>query len=228
MRFRVSSFSGVLPSVKRLHLFPRLFPQSQHQVLLSLLSTCTVQFTFFFPLSLPPSLPPSLSLASLALSCPVIICSGQFIFTSLSIPPLLPCLFLSAHLWPLHPFFYPWLTFQASLPLTAKSDPCENQSFFPDHNPSLSFPSFLSAWGLEEKSHFQTGQKAGERRDTKEIRFQGRPPLPISQPPSTHISVPSEALSFSSSSWVKQGKASAWTGTTRGDNISLRVFLFII
>lgn len=110
---------------------------------------------------LPPSLP--LSLASLALSCPVIVCSGQFIFTSLSIPPLLLCLFLSAHLWPLHPFFYPSLTFQASLPLTAMSDPCENQSFSPNHNLSLSFPSFLSAWGFGEKSHFQTGQKAGER-----------------------------------------------------------------
>lgn len=52
MRFLVSSFSGVLPSVKRPHLFPYLFSQSQHQVLLSLLSTCTVQFTFFLPPSL--------------------------------------------------------------------------------------------------------------------------------------------------------------------------------
>lgn len=98
-------------------------------------------FCLFFQLVLyssrSSSLPPSL-----ALSCPVIICNWQFIFTSLSIPPLLPCLFLSAHLWPLHPFFYPSLTFLASLPLTAKSDPCEKRTFFP--LTTIPFSLFLS------------------------------------------------------------------------------------
>lgn len=62
----------------------------------------------FFPLPHP-------FLGSLALCCPVIICSGQFIFTSLSIPPLLQYLFLFAHLQPLHLFFYPLLAFLGSV-----------------------------------------------------------------------------------------------------------------